>query len=140
MCPLFLVACLHEACWNVNVLEASALLSSSDRNWQICSNGGRRLPWPELQNSLKEEVLQIIALFGGSIQSYMNSERMCHGQVTTQYTGKYPELCCCRDQSGSSGSSMARLQPAVCGDLSALADSSFAAQENLAVVKQFTLL
>lgn len=87
------------------VLEASSLLSSSDRNWPIFSNGGRRLPWPKLQNSLKKKkILQIIALFGGSIQSNLSSERMCPGQVTAQYPGKYPEFSGSSEQSGSSGS------------------------------------
>lgn len=94
-----------------SMLECKCLggfFSFVKRNQQICPNGGRRLPWPELQNSLKGKILQIIALFGGSIQSIMSSERICHGQVTAQHTGEYPEFSCSSDQSGSSGSMYGR--------------------------------
>lgn len=84
---------LHEAYWNVTILEASPLLSSSDRNWPIYLNvGGRRLTWPELQNSLKEKIPQIPALCGRSMLSNTKSGRICYGQVTTGCCGKYVEF------------------------------------------------
>lgn len=129
---LFLAACLHEACWNKmswSLPLFCQVLIEIGKSVQMVEEAAWAPKFPEIRDSPNHSTFWWIH------ESNMSSERMCHGQVTMQYTGKYPELSCSSEQSGS-------VYAAVCGDQPALI-LHFQLRQSLAdpaVVKQLILL